>query len=250
MKILADEGYDCHALNLTQSGSFFTSYASQMKVIREYVSALNKPFVMVGHSQGGSKVQMYVLDKHESTSTMPRGIILLASSDLDVFNAVPKINFYMMQHRPLSCLLSSMTGMLFGEMTSFTFGGGPLRHVFGMYRGMFYTKTTTLLGDGPVSLKHFADVAIDSHDPMITDLMTFRTTSTPKEVLDNGLEILHLVAAKDRVVPSSQSKAISNRWGGVKPVVIPKQGHEMGDSGWETTVMGEILKFMEKFDDE
>ena len=35
----------------------------------------------------------------------------------------------------------------------------------------------------------------------------------------------------------------------MKPVVIPKQGHEMGDSGWETTVMGEILKFMEKFID-
>ena len=186
MKILADEGYDCHALNLTQSGRFFTSYASQMKVIREYVSALNKPFVMVGHSQGGSKVQMYALSKHESSSTMPRGIILLASSDLDVFNAVPKINFY--DATPpivLSSFLHDWNVVWRNDIIYVW--RWSVQYIRNWVNGMFYTKTTTLLGDGPVSLKHFADVAIDSHDPMITDLMTFRTTSTPKEVLDNGV---------------------------------------------------------------
>ena len=249
MRILAEKGYDCHALNLTQTGAFFTSYKSQMKFIREYVSRLKKPFVLVGHSQGGSKAQMYVLDGHEkNTNTMPQGIILLSSSDLDVFNAVPKINLYMMQHRPISLILSSLIGMIFGELTSFTYGGGPFRHIFKMYRGMFCTNSTTLLGDGSISLRQFSNKAIDSHDPIITDLMTFTPSSTPRVVLENGLEVLHLVAEKDCVVPPSQSSAISNRWGGVKSVVIPKQGHEMGDTGWEITVMGEILKFMKKFD--
>jgi len=248
MQQMAAQGYECHALNIVdRKGEFFTSYAEQMRQIREYVmssSIKQRPFVIIGHSQGGSKAQMYALEKHEDSRSMPQAIVLLASSDLDVLNAVPRINFYMMRSRPVSTILASITGMFWLEATSFTFGGGPLRHLFGMYRGMFIGEKTTLLNLGrDDSVEFFADHAINDHDPFITDLITYSVKSTPKDALNQGLKVLHLVAAEDRVVPPSQSVLISKRWN-VKPVTIPNQGHEMGDAGWEHDVMKEIGKFL------
>ena len=187
---------------------------------------------------------MYALDKHESTSTMPRGKFFLP---------VPILMFSMPYRKSIFTWYAPVVLSSFLHDWNVVLSRRPclavVRYViYSVYGNVLYENDDTL-GDGPVSLKHFADVAIDSHDPMITDLMTFRTTSTPKEVL-TMVSRSFILSLRRMCVPSSQSKAISNRWGGVKPVVIPKQGHEMGDSGWETTVMGEILKFMEKFDDE
>eukprot|EP00729_Bicosta_minor_P016769 gene16769-30039_t len=59
----------------------------------------------------------------------------------------------------------------------------------------------------------------------------------------DGSVVLHVVAANDRVVPKTQSDAVKWQWG-AQQVVIEGPGHELGDQGWEVSVMGPVEKFL------
>ena len=111
-------------------------------------------------------------------------------------------------------------------------------------------------------MAEWSEVALDDHDPFILDAMSGGATSGRQhmEAVESmafvqglneygtaadvdGSVVLHVVAANDRVVPKTQSDAVKWQWG-AQQVVIEGQGHELGDQGWEVSVMGPVEKFL------
>eukprot|EP00939_MAST-03C_sp_MAST-3C-sp1_P003985 g3985.t1 len=259
MEILTSKGWECHALNLTHNGKYLTSYFLQMDLIKSYIETQldgRRP-VIIGHSQGGSKAQMYLLGKNgdKTAKNRVKAVVLLASTSVSMKHAVQEVNLNLLKMSPLRTLLASMLGALHFETTSFVFGGGPRmwQWLLGTYSNLFmkHTTHTTLLGGGsqgvPASVYTFSKRAIDSHDPAVVDLQTYPIDAEPEHIrdvwIDNDLRMIHLVAENDRIVPRSQSDRISQLWG-IDQEVIQGQGHQMGDSGWEEDVMGPVLRFL------
>ena len=63
MELLRAAGYECHALEFVQTGRYLTTYAEQLEKLRTYITDQlddARP-VLIGHSQGGTKVLQYLL---------------------------------------------------------------------------------------------------------------------------------------------------------------------------------------------
>ena len=95
------------------------------------------------------------------------------------------------------------------------------------------------------TLPLWADTYLSDHDPCVTDLGLVAHARSPQDALAaDGVAMLHLVAEHDRIVPRSQSEAVAAMWG-APLVVVEGQGHQMGDAGWETSVMAPLRKFLD-----
>lgn len=248
MQLIANNGYDCHCLNLTQDGNWTSSYGTQIATIRNYVDKLCDRPILIGHSQGGTKVQNYLLGKDGDCRAENQlcGAVLLGSSILDYSQCGAPIIQNMMG---LPMALACTAVCLFGGMEQACFfGGGMFRHQLRTYASMFNaeTTTTTLVGGSaaPVSLKQFGDI-LDGHEPTLTDFGAVEYSCTPSDVTgERGCQVLVMSGACDRVVPMSMVQANAEMWG-TKPVWVQGQGHELGDVGWEREVMGPLFRFLD-----
>ena len=152
MELLRAAGYECHALEFVQTGRYLTTYAEQMEKLRAYITDQlddARP-VIIGHSQGGTKVQQYLLAEIGDASVAPehsvRAAVLMSSSGASLLGATPAILCRLATTSGLvrsacACLL----GTLYLDPAAFLLGGGPWRHALGL-RGLFNAETacTTL----------------------------------------------------------------------------------------------------------
>jgi len=53
-----------------------------------------------------------------------------------------------------------------------------------------------------------------------------------------------MVASEDALIPKAMSAEIGTRWG-VRATLVEGQGHQMGDEGWEQSVMGPLRAFLD-----
>lgn len=253
MHLLARRGYDCHCLNLAQDGCWTSSYSEQMDAVRKYVSTLGCRPILIGHSQGGTKVQNYLLaangDSKLPSTSRARGAILLGSSILDYSKcAAPIIQSMMSAAKAMICTAVCIIGGM--EVACF-FGGGIFRHFLQTYSAMFNkdTSSTTLLDGQPISIKKFAD-HFDSHEPVLTDGGSVLYAQMPSDVLDSGkCKVLVLSGENDRVIPKWMVEANAKMWSidgqSTSAVFVEGQGHELGDPGWEDTVMPKLYAFLD-----
>jgi len=254
MNLLAERGYDCHCLNLVQNGCWTSSYAEQIDAVREYVSKLDCRPILIGHSQGGTKVQNYLLAKNGDSklhaASRARGAILLGSSILNYTKcAGPIVQTMMGTAKAMLCTAICTLGGI--EVACF-FGGGIFRHFLQTYSAAFNeeTSTTTLLTGKSLSIEEFAD-HFDSHEPILTDGGVVPYVQTPSDVLDGGTcEVLVLSGENDRMIPKWMVEANAKMWSkGDKTessgIFVEGQGHELGDPGWEDTVMPILYTFLD-----
>lgn len=256
MHLIAERGYDVHCLNLTQDGNWTSSYAKQIEVVQKYVAKLHGRPIIIGHSQGGTKVQNYLLakagDGRQEEERRAAGAVFLSSSVLDYSACAPPIIRHMMSvPRALACTAACFLG---GAEAACFFGGGLLRHQLRTYMGMFNEETTatTILGGAAalVSLEQFGD-ALDGHEPGLTDFGSVEYGTTPSEVTcitdgggGGGCQVLVLSGSRDRVVPAAMVVQNAEMWG-TEPRWVEGQGHELGDAGWESAVMGPLCEFLD-----
>ena len=221
--------------------------------VREYVSSLGCRPIFIGHSQGGTKVQNYLLaangDSKLHRASRARGAILLGSSILDYSKCAGPIVQTMMS--PAKAMLCTAICTLGGMEVACFFGGGIFRHVLKTYSTMFNEETasTTLLSGLPVSIKEFAD-HFDSHEPILTDGGSVTYALMPSDVLESGsCDVLVLSGANDRVVPKWMVEANAKMWSADgesnSAILIEGQGHELGDLGWEESVMPKLYAFLD-----
>jgi len=269
MELLRAAGYECHALEFVQTGRYLTTYAEQMEKLRTYITDQlddARP-VLIGHSQGGTKVQQYLLAEIGDAGVAPehsvRAAVLMSSSGASLSEALPAVFCRVAVASGYArTVCAFLLGSLYLGPGAFLFGGGPWRHVLGL-RGLFKAETvrTTLTsaeghsdarisvaagaGDGSLSIADWRDTYVCDHDPVVTDLGALRHARTPAQALAaNGCALLHLVAAEDALIPKVMSTQIGTSWG-VRPTIIEGQGHQMGDAGWEQGVMGPLRTFLD-----
>ena len=269
MELLRAAGYECHALEFVQTGRYLTTYAEQMHKLRGYIADQlddARP-VLIGHSQGGTKVQQYLLAEIGDAGMAPeqsvRAAVLMSSSSASLLDATPAVLCRLASASGVvrtvcACLL----GTLYLDPGAFLFGGGPWRHMIGI-RGLFNPTTarTTLTSaaghtdarigsaedcmDGSLSIADWLDTYICDHDPVVVDFGALRHARTPARALaQNGCALLHMVAAEDLLISGAMSVEIATRWG-VKTTLVEGQGHQMGDEGWEQSVMGPLREFLD-----
>eukprot|EP00966_Prymnesium_polylepis_P231594 5358156-Prymnesium_polylepis.1 len=245
MEMLRAAGYECHALEFVQSGRYVTSYAEQMRRIRHYITErLDARPVLIGHSQGGTKIQQYLLadggDASVASEHSVRAVVLLASSGLSLLEATPTLFGRLVAASGLGrTVIAYLLGLLYLEKTAFLFGGGPWRHTLGM-RGLFNARTSrttltsahgpsdardgrdgppltpvvTVASDGSLSIADWLDTYLCDHDPFVADAGVLRRARTPERALaQNGCELLHLVGSEDALIPKEMSTAIATTWG-------------------------------------
>lgn len=276
MEMLAAEGYECHALDFSQTGRYRTSYREQIDRIRHYIlEQLDDRPVLIGHGHGGLKCQLYMLASHGDAmcaadcsvramvlmaSTFPKKASSLARAVCDVASAVGAGR----------ALLAGSFGAAHLDPLCFLHGGGPMRHVLYTYPALFNpsTRATTLMSetgaadarvtltssDGDLStglpIARWADTYLADHEPIITDgvssvLSRGRTRATMDALAANACDVLHLVAANDRLVQRAQTDETSRAWQ-VDSLVVEGQGHQFGDAGWEEHVMTPLRAFLDR----
>eukprot|EP00929_Paragymnodinium_shiwhaense_P082733 TRINITY_DN43749_c0_g1_i1.p1 TRINITY_DN43749_c0_g1~~TRINITY_DN43749_c0_g1_i1.p1 ORF type:complete len:333 (-),score=16.12 TRINITY_DN43749_c0_g1_i1:120-1118(-) len=251
MESLSDGGWECHALTLGQGGTWVTTWAEQIRQIRETLVEIGRPVVLVGHSQGGCKAEVYVRSP-EGDAAAPShckvvGLVLMGSCGFEQAD-VADLQWYFL-HWP-----SLLASLPLGLEAALPFGGGPqiLRHFFQRYKVFFKanTTTTTLLGSraGAVPLRTFSDVAMVDHEPFPADAFVFDTARLAHrgELMRAGLHVLILSGSCDRCIPPRLTEDLGVHWG-VPVTYISEQGHDFGDPGWEQSVVPILEKFLEKF---
>lgn len=272
MESLAAEGYECHAIDFSQTGCYFTSYGEQMNRLHDYcLNHLDGRPVLIGHSQGGMKAQHFLLAAN-GDAALPRecsvcAMVLMASPEPSFVRAILDINAHLISTTGIAkTLLAGALGMLYFDVAAFVFGGGPWRHELGMYKALFSEQTsrTTLTSahgltdarvaqhaeaegaaTGGLDLATWASAYLVDHDPAVFDLGMIPHVRSPAEALAaNGCQVLHMVSADDRIVPRRQSQKVAAMWQ-VPELVISGQGHQCGDAGWERSVMGPLRSFLD-----
>ena len=152
MDLLRAAGYECHALEFAQTGRYLTTYAEQMQKLRAYITDQlddARP-VLIGHSQGGTKVQQYLLAEVGDAGVAPehsvRAAVLMSSSGVSLLGAIPAVLCRIAAASgTVRTVCACLLGALYLDPTAFLFGGGPWRHALGL-RGLFNADTmrTTL----------------------------------------------------------------------------------------------------------
>ena len=274
MEMLSAAGYECHALDFVQSGRYFTSYAEQMRRLKQYIiERLDGRPILIGHSQGGTKAQVYVLasdgDAGMAVDCSVRAVVLMSSTEDSLLGATPSILGKMVATAGVArTTVAGVLGAIYLDPLCFCFGGGPWRHQLKMYGSLFNesTHSTTLasehsLSDARVAIPKdhatsqlvpvpaWADTYLTAHDPSITDLGVVARARSPcaARAASNELPILHLVAGNDRIVSRAQSAKVAAAWG-VPMTVVDGQGHQLGDEGWERSVMEPLRAFLDAID--
>lgn len=272
MQLLRECGYECHALDFAQTGRYMTSYAEQIRRIRQYImERIDGRPVLIGHSQGGTKAQLFMLasggDCSVPSESRVRAVVLMASAGSSLLAGTPAaLSALCASSGILRTLAAALLGACHNDLLCFLFGGGPYRHALGMYRGLFNRETThsTLMSaqsvadhrveatlapaeaGGGLPIEQWADTCLIDHDPLITDLGIVPHARTPQDALDSdGCSLLHLVAERDRLVSRSVSERIGAQWR-CPVVLVPKQGHQLGDAGWEQSVMEPLRSFLDQ----
>ena len=281
MELLAAAGYECHALDFVQTGRYFSSMEEQVDRIRRYIERnVQGPPVLIGHGQGGCRAQTYLLaasgDASVDAGSRVRGLVLMASNEASSLASVPDL---LMQHvataGPRRAALAGVLGSLYLDPICFAAGGGPWRERLRLYETLFDTGTaaTTLItaqgladarlpapaaaadAAGAVPLAAWAMAHLADHEPLLTDLGLVARARTPQQALSamgasqalgagGGCRVLHMVAARDRVMPRRQSEKVARAWG-VAPTVVEAQAHQFGDAGWEESVISPLLAFLD-----
>ena len=280
MELLAAAGYECHALDFTQTGRYFTSYAEQLSRLRQYiVERVEGRPVLIGHGQGGAKAQLYLLADGCDAVVPPenrlRAVILMASCEASILSALPGVLCKAIATAGVArTALAALLGGVFLDPVCFLAGGGPLRHRIRAYEGLFCSRTcrttqtsahghsdarvalnggeggggTDVAIDVSVSglpLAAWADTYLAAHDPFITDFGCVGHARTPREALEaHACAMLHLVAAEDRVMPRVQSDKVTTMWQ-CSTIHVEGQGHQFGDAGWEQSVMRPLRDFLD-----
>ena len=268
MELLAAAGYECHALDFVQTGRYFTSMQEQVFWLRKYIlEKLDGQPVLIGHSQGGSRAQCYMLAADGDASVQDEGaavraMVLMASNEASFVSSFPDILRQLIATAGvLRAMLAGLLGQLYLDPMCFSFGGGPWRHRLRMYAGLFnpQTQRTTLMSiqgvkdarigwssdAGELPLSVWADAYLSDHEPFMTDLGVVHHARSPSEALTaNGCALLHLVAAEDRVMPRVQSQKVAAMWD-TPLVTIGGQGHQFGDAGWEESTMRPLREFLD-----
>ena len=268
MEMLSKDGYECHALDFSQTGRYFTSYEDQLCRIREYIlERLEGRPVLIGHSQGGIKAQLYMLategDASVDDDMTVRAVVLMASVEHSFLRAIPdSVTTMMATAGTARFLLALMLGTFYLDPLCFIYGGGPWRHQLRMHDALFnaHTARTTLISKhsasdariqvegeltSGLSISQWADTYITGHEPAVVDFGVVSQVRSPAEAINaNRCSFLHLVAEYDRVVPREQSQKVSDTWGCTMQV-IGGQGHQFGDAGWEQSVMPSIKSFLD-----
>ena len=271
MEILASWGYECHALDFVQTGCYLTRYSEQMQRLRWYIErkCQGQP-ILIGHSQGGTKAQLYLTAADgdaaiDDEDSRVRACVLMASPEQSFVGAAYDIAATFIRHAGiLRAIAAGLLGCFYLDPICFCFGGGPWRHRLALYRSLFntHTEATTLAtvqtlrdaragvvpdaasDDAGVPISSWADACLSCHDPLPADLGVVAQARSPGEALaSTGCAMLHLVAADDRVVPRSQSDKVAAMWA-TPATVIQSQAHQMGDKGWERSVMEPLREFL------
>ena len=268
MEALAAAGYECHALDFVQTGRYFTSMQEQVFWLRKYIlERLDDQPVLIGHSQGGSRAQCYMLAADgdasvEEEGAKVRAMVLMASNEASFVDSLPDILRQLIATAGvLRATFAGLLGQLYLDPICFSFGGGPWRHRLRMYEGLFNleTQSTSLMSvqgvkdarigwssdAGELPLSVWADAYLADHEPFMTDLGIVRQARSPSAALAaNGCALLHVVAAEDRIMPSVQSQKVAAMWG-TQPVTVGGQGHQFGDAGWEESTMRPLREFLD-----
>ena len=275
VEFLTAAGYECHALDFVQTGRYFTSYREQLLRLRQYITENleeQRP-VLIGHSQGGSKAQLYLTaadgDASVEAESRVRACILMSSMEPSFLGTSLHVVPWLMQTAGMLRVLAAGTlGAFYLDPICFCFGGGPWRHDLGLYRALFNdaTATTTLAtvqtildarvgyvapaagasSSQGVPLAAWADACISDHDPCICDHVGLvpQARSPAEARKATRCKLLHLVGETDRIVPRAQSERIARCWQ-VPMTVVHGQGHQLADSGWEQSVMEPIQTFLD-----
>lgn len=140
-----------------------------------------------------------------------------------------------------------LLGTLYLDPAAFLFGGGPWRHKLGL-SGLFNletARTTLTSAEGSLSIAEWLDTYVCDHDPFVADAGVLRHARTPAQAIaQNSCSLLHMVASEDALIPKAMSAEIGTRWG-VRATLVEGQGHQMGDEGWEQSVMGPLRAFLD-----
>ena len=244
MELLRAAGYECHALEFVQTGRYLTTYSEQVERLRAYITEQlddARP-VLIGHSQGGTKVQQYLLAEGGDAGVPPehsvRAAVLMSSSGPSLLRAVPAVLCRVAAASgAVRTVCACVLGTLYLDPTAFLFGGGPWRRALGL-RGLFNAETrrTSLAsaegpsdartplassggegGAGSLGIADWRATYVCDHDPFVADLGALRHARTPAQALSaNGCALLHLVAAEDALIPKAMSAQIGASWG-VRP---------------------------------
>jgi len=273
METLAKAGYECHALDFVQTGRYFTSYDDQLRRLRHYiVNRLDGRPVLIGHSQGGTKAQLYLLadigDAAAPAECSVRAVALMATAGSSYLGTVPGLGSTLMATAGvLRVAIATLLGLIYLDPWCFCYGGGPWRHELQLYRALFNgssvrTSQTSVhavadarvaapsrSGDAaPASglpIATWAATYLTDHEPCVTDLgIVQRARSAAEALAADGCELLHLVAANDRIIPRGMSERVASMWA-VPMTVVEGQGHQFGDDGWEQSVMGPLMAFLD-----
>ena len=193
-----------------------------------------------------------------------RAMVLMASNEASFLRSVPDVLRNLVETAGVvRAATAALLGQLFLDPLCFSFGGGPCRHWLCMYEELFnpHTESTSLfsvqglkdarIGWSPVRsgeglpIATWADAYLSDHEPLMSDLGVVRHARSAREALAaNGCEILHVVAANDRVMPRAQSSKVAQTWR-TECIVIDGQGHQFGDAGWEDALMGPLRAFLD-----
>lgn len=268
METLAAAGYECHALDFSQTGCYATSYCEQLRRMRDYVvEKLDGRPIFIGHSQGGTRAQCYLLasggDESLDEDCSARAMVLMSSSEASLLGCTPAVVRALMATAGVArTTIAALLGTLYLDPLCFCFGGGPWRHQLQMYKALFNAETcrTTLVsasgasdarvgttatakgdeaaGGWPIAV--WADTYVSSHEPAATDLgIVPHARSTAEARSAHGCVVLHMVASRDRIISRAQSERVADLWK-VPMLLVEGQGHQMGDGGWEESVMGPL----------
>ena len=270
MELLTSAGYECHALDFVQTGRYLSSMADQVSRMREYIVEKidgRRP-ILIGHSMGGCRAQCYMLaadgDASVTEEAAVRAVVLMAANEASFVGSFPDVLRQLVATAGVArALAAGLLGLIFLDPICFSFGGGPYRHWLRTYEDLFnpHTKSTSLMSvqglkdaridwsgnatDGRLPISVWADAYLSDHEPVMTDLGVVRHGRSASDALAaHGCEVLHLVAADDRVMPRAQSRKVAETWK-TASVVVDGQGHQFGDAGWERSLMGPLRAFLD-----
>jgi pimeloyl-ACP methyl ester carboxylesterase len=270
MEHLSQLGYECHGLNLVETGDVSINMSDQLSAIRlyceEFLNGRNP--ILVGHGAGARKVQLYMIAKEcdVTSNNKVKAMILLCPLSVENFDltmAKTIQNILKKSGQPGTALMALFSCFVLGGNILSLLGGGPMRHYFQTYRYHFNANTqyTTLLSPSlmphasasmsvtSITLGEYSDICMLNHEPAMTGADEVEIERSPDiALLAEGVKHLVIGAGEDRIVPIDIVKTVASTWGNsfetVDDLFIPNQGHALGDDGWELSVLPRLIAFI------
>ncbi|CAE7227287.1 Thumpd2 [Symbiodinium pilosum] len=237
MTALADSGYTSVALFLEKSRC--TSLGSYVRQVERALHDLEEPVILIGHSLGGSLVQV-LLSRNKDAAAKVKGAILLCPVPVMSFCTYICFFFYLLA----SFCLGVLMVLLCLNVAQLVGGGFCCRSARRCKAIGFAGNPTivTITGSPQTFQQYHEGIAKVESICLLLGLLCFSACPGNTEA---GSKTISIVAgAEDVLTPLWCHRSTAAAWSAAT-VSLDGQGHLLSDEGWETTLLPALKEQLE-----